>query len=136
MSTPVIRQLKSHISGPITILDSPPGTACPVIETISDSDFVILVTEPTPFGLHDLKLAVEVVRMMNISFGVIVNRQGAGDNRVQEWCNDQDIKILMEIPQSQEIASLYSKGIPFILELPEWKLKFQDLFNTIKETIA
>ena len=136
MSTPVIRQLKSHISGPITILDSPPGTACPVIETISDSDFVILVTEPTPFGLHDLKLAVEVARMMELPFGVVVNRQGVGDDRVQEWCKKENIQILMEIPQSQDIAKLYSEGKPFVMEMPEWKAKFQELFNTIKEVIA
>ena len=117
----------------LTILDSPPGTACPVIETISDSDFVILVTEPTPFGLHDLKLAIEVVRMMELPFGVIVNRQGVGDNRVQEWCKKQSVQILMEIPQSQDIARLYSQGKPFVLEMPEWKLKFQRLFSIIKE---
>lgn len=137
MATPVIKRLKSHLGGSKpAILDSPPGTACPVIETMSDADFVILVTEPTPFGLHDLKLAVEVVRLLGIPFGVIVNRMGSGDGRVQEYCAAQNIDLLMEIPQSQEIASLYSKGIPFVLEMPEWRERFIRLYEQItKEAV-
>ena len=132
MATPVIKRLKSHLDDSKTaILDSPPGTACPVIETMSDADFVILVTEPTPFGLHDLKLAVDVVRMLEIPFGVIVNRMGVGDDRVQRYCAEQGIDLLMEIPQSQVIAELYSRGVPFVLEMKEWRERFVQLFNDI-----
>jgi len=137
MATPIIKRLKSHIDDSRkVIMDSPPGTACPVIETMSDADFVILVTEPTPFGLHDLKLAVDVVRMMEIPFGVIVNRMGSGDGRVQEYCTSQDIELLMEIPQSQEIAELYSKGIPFTREMPEWRDRFIRLHESIERKVA
>ncbi|MFO7618177.1 MAG: ATP-binding protein [Thermoplasmata archaeon] len=137
MATPVIKQLKSHLDGSkIAILDSPPGTACPVIETVSDSDYVILVTEPTPFGLHDLKLAVDVVKMLKIPFGVIVNRMGVGDDRVQRYCTEQEIKLLMEIPQSQEIAELYSRGVPFVLEMKEWKERFVQLYNDITKEVG
>ncbi|MDO9537929.1 MAG: ATP-binding protein [Thermoplasmata archaeon] len=137
MATPVIKRLKSHLDETkTTILDSPPGTACPVIETMNGADFVILVTEPTPFGLHDLKLAVEVVRILDIPFGVIVNRVGVGDNRVQEYCKAQSIKILLEIPQDRHIASLYSDGISFVLEMPEWKGRFISLFEAIKSEVG
>ncbi len=137
MATPVIKRLKSHIDASRTvIMDSPPGTACPVIETMSDADYVILVTEPTPFGLHDLKLAIEVARLMGLRFGVIVNRMGSGDDRVQRHCSEQNIRLLMEIPQSQEIAELYSKGIPFVREMPEWKAKFRDLHARITKEVG
>jgi MinD superfamily P-loop ATPase len=137
MATPIIKRLKSHIDGSrIVIMDSPPGTACPVIETMSDADFVILVTEPTPFGLHDLKLAVDVVKMLKIPFGVIVNRMGSGDDRVRAYCNENGIDLLMEIPQSQEIAELYSKGIPFTREMPEWRERFVQLHRTIERKVG
>ncbi|MDD4307425.1 MAG: ATP-binding protein [Thermoplasmata archaeon] len=137
MATPVIKNLKSHIeSSRSALLDSPPGTACPVIETMSDANFVILVTEPTPFGLHDLKLSIDVVRMLDIPFGVIVNRMGSGDDRVQMHCKAEEINLLMEIPQSQEIASLYSKGIPFVTVMPEWKEKFMDLYDRISKEVG
>jgi MinD superfamily P-loop ATPase len=137
MATPVIKRLKAHLdySKPV-ILDSPPGTACPVIETMSDADFVILVTEPTPFGLHDLKLAIDVVRLLGKPFGVIVNRMGSGDDRVQIYCKAEGIDILMEIPQSQEIAILYSNGIPFVTEMPEWKGKFVKLYGRIAKEVG
>jgi MinD superfamily P-loop ATPase len=137
MATPVIKRLKYHVAASRTvILDSPPGTACPVIETMSDADFVILVTEPTPFGLHDLKLAVEVVRLLGIPFGVIVNRMGSGDDRVQRHCGEEGIEVLMEIPQDQGIARLYSKGTPFVQEMPEWKAKFRDLHAGIMKVVG
>lgn len=137
MATPIIRVLKSKINhSATTILDSPPGTACPVIETLNGADYAILVTEPTPFGLHDLKLAVEVVRALDLPFGVIVNRQGVGDDRVQEYCGKSGIEILMEIPQSQDIARLYSKGIPFTIEMSEWKDRFEELFKKIREAVS
>jgi MinD superfamily P-loop ATPase len=134
MATPVIKALKKRIDPEKTvILDSSPGTACPVIETIRGSDFCILVTEPTPFGLHDLKLAVEVARALKVPFGVVINRDGVGDDGVERYCTDENIEILMKIPQSREIAELYSRGRPFASELPEWREKFRKLHNNIAE---
>jgi MinD superfamily P-loop ATPase len=130
MAVPVIREVKRNIDNSRNvILDSPPGTSCPVIETVKDSDFCILVTEPTPFGLHDLKIAVQVLKDMEIPLGVVVNRAGMGDKKVYEYCKEKGIPIMLEIPYQRRIAELYSKGVPFSLEMPEWKEKFQTLFN-------
>ncbi len=132
-ATPVINQLKKHVDkNGIAILDAPPGNGCPAIETMHGSDFVILVTEPTPFGLHDLKIAVDIVRKFNIPFGVIINRYGIGDDSVEKYCNGEGIEILMKIPYSREIAELYSKGIPFVKEIKEWRKKFVELYEAIK----
>ncbi len=137
MATPVIRALKANIKKEKTvILDSPPGIACPVIETVDEADFVILVTEPTPFGLHDLKLAVDMLRTLKIPFGVIINRDGIGNDGVERYCKDEKIKILMKIPHDEKIARLYSKGIPFVQELSEWKNEFIGLFDSIKEEMG
>lgn len=134
MAVPVIRDVKRHIkNGKNVILDSPPGTSCPVIEAVKGSDFCILVTEPTPFGLHDLKITVQVLEDMKIPFGVIVNRAGIGDKKVYEYCREKNIPILLEIPFQRRIAELYSRGVPFSLEMPEWKEKFQILFNEIRK---
>jgi MinD superfamily P-loop ATPase len=134
MAVPIIREVKRHIrSGKNVILDSPPGTSCPVIQAVKGSDFCVLVTEPTPFGLHDLKIMVQVLESMGISFGVVVNRAGVGDKKVYEFCGEKSIPILLEIPYDKRIAELYSRGIPFSREMPEWKEKFQTLFKTVKE---
>ncbi len=136
MATPVIKALKTKIKNEKTvILDSPPGTACPVIESVNEADFVLLVTEPTPFGLHDLKLAVEMVRSLKIPFSVIINREGIGDDCVEKYCKEQKIKIILKIPHDEKIARLYSKGIPFIKQMPEWKNRFQELYKNIEESI-
>lgn len=134
MTIPVIKALKKKVDkNKDVILDSPPGTSCPVIEAISGSDYCLLVTEPTPFGLHDLKLAVEVVRHLKIPFGVIINRDGIGNERVESYCKKEGIEVLMKIPHSEKIAELYSRGIPFIEQMPEWKEKFIKLFKRINE---
>jgi MinD superfamily P-loop ATPase len=134
MAVPVIKEVKRQIKNdrPV-ILDCPPGTSCPVIETVKGSDFCVLVTEPTPFGLHDLKITVEVLKDMRIPFGVVVNRAGIGDRKVHEYCEEKNIPILLEIPYQRKIAELYSRGIPFSLEMPEWKEKFQMLFNQVRK---
>jgi len=132
MAVPIIAEVKRQISkDKNVILDSPPGTSCPVIQTVKGSDFCVLVTEPTPFGLHDLKIIVQVLENMNIPFGVVVNRAGAGDKGVHEFCREKNIPVLMEIPYDKRIAELYSQGVPFSREMPEWKTKFQELFKTI-----
>jgi MinD superfamily P-loop ATPase len=133
LAVPVIKAVKKQIKEAETvILDSPPGTSCPFVETVSGSDFCLLVTEPTPFGLYDLKIAVEVLRKIGIPFGVAVNRAGVGDKKVYEYCNKEGIRILLEIPYERRIAELYSKGVPFSLEMPEWADKFQMLYSEIK----
>ena len=133
MATPLIREVKRHINkSKNVILDAPPGASCPMIETVKNSDFCILVTEPTPFGLHDLKVAVQVLEDMKIPLGVVVNRAGIGDKKVYEYCRKKDIPILLEIPYQRRIAELYSRGIPFSLEMPDWREKFKTLFNEVK----
>ena len=130
MATPLIRQVKRFIDkSKNVILDAPPGTSCLVIETVKGSDFCILVTEPTPFGLHDLKITVQVLEDMAIPFGVVVNRAGIGDRKVYDYCNGKGIPILLEIPYERRIAELYSKGVPFSLEMKEYRERFQSLFN-------
>jgi len=137
MAVPIIREVKRQIDkNRNVILDSPPGTSCPVIETVKGSDFCILVTEPTPFGLHDLKITVQVLENMKIPFGVVINRAGIGDKKVYEYCREKNISILLEIPFQRKIAELYSKGIPFSLEMPEWKEKFEALFNETRELVG
>ena len=133
MASLLVREVKRRIDkSRNVILDAPPGTSCPVIETVKGSDFCILVTEPTPFGLYDLKITVKVLKDMKIPHGVVVNRTGIGDKKVYEYCEEKGIPILLEIPYQRKIAELYSKGIPFSLEMPEWPDKFQKLFEDVK----
>ena len=136
-AVPVIKALKKKIGkeGNV-IIDAPPGTSCPVIESINGSDYCILVTEPTPFGFHDLKLAIAVVRHLYIPFGIIINRDGVGDKKVEMYCQTEKIPILMKIPHSEEIANLYSMGIPFVKKLPEWHERFTELFRRIQEEVG
>lgn len=134
MAPPLIRAVKKHIDRNRTvIIDVPPGTSCPVVESIEGSDFCVLVTEPTPFGLNDLTLAVEVVRKLGIPFGIVINRDGFGDNETEKFCKTNDIPILMRIPLDTEIARKYSRGIPLVQAMPRWKPKFKKLFDDIKE---
>lgn len=133
MATPLIAALKDKIQDDnLVILDSPPGCACSFIETVRDSDHCILVTEPTPFGLYDLKLAVAVVRELNIPFSVIINKDGVGDDRVERYCEDEGIRVVMKIPYDTEIAKLYSQGTPFVLEDRGWQNKFSELLEEIQ----
>ncbi|MBA7508225.1 Iron-sulfur cluster carrier protein [subsurface metagenome] len=134
MAPPVIREVKKHINKKKTvIIDVPPGTSCPVITAIKDTDFVILVTEPTPFGLNDLSLTVEVVRKLKIPFGVIINRSDLGNKKTDEYCTGENIPILMRIPFSKKIAGIYSRGDSIVEALPEYREKFQRLFTKIKK---
>jgi MinD superfamily P-loop ATPase len=136
MPVPVIKEVKNYIKRQKTvIIDSPPGTSCSVIESVHKSDYCILVAEPTPFGLHDLKMTVEVLEEIKIPFGVVVNRAGIGDKKVYDYCKEKNIPVLLEIPFKRRLAELYSKGIPFTLEMPEWKEKFQQLSNEIRRRV-
>lgn len=132
MAPPLIRSVKKNIRNDMhAILDAPPGTSCPVIAAIRDTDFVILVTEPTPFGLHDLKLAVDMVRELNIPFGVVVNRVGIGDERIHLFCDREEIPIMSEIPDDRRIAEAYSRGDLIVDALPEYRSLFENLFLKI-----
>jgi MinD superfamily P-loop ATPase len=136
LAVPIIKEVKKHISnGKVVIIDSPPGASCPVIEAVKGSNFCILVTEPTPFGLHDLTIATEVLEQLKIPFGVVVNKSDLGDKKVWEFCFSKGIPILLEIPYQRRIAELYSKTIPFVEEMPEWKEKFQNLYIEIERLI-
>jgi len=128
MAPPIIKGLKRHIKNDkICILDAPPGTSCPTIETLKDCDVAILVTEPTPFGLNDLILAIEVTRQLNIPFGVVINRSDMGDDRVHNYLKEENIPLLMEIKHDIEIARLYSKGKVIVEEIPKYKEMFLEL---------
>lgn len=136
IATPVIKEVKSQINASKTvIIDAPPGTTCPVIESLKGSDFCILVTEPTPFGLNDLILAVEVLQKMKISFGVVINRSDLGNKKTEKYCQKENIPILMKIPFKKEIALAYSQGIPIINKFPEYKDQFKSLIYKIKKII-
>ena len=136
LAVPVTRKVKEHVSrDQLTIIDVPPGTSCPVVEAIEGSDFCLLVTEPTPFGLSDLRLAVEVVRAMKISCGVVVNRVGVGNSGVEEYCESEGLPILLQIPLDIEIARLYSQGIPLVEGIPSWRERFSHLFREIKDMV-
>jgi MinD superfamily P-loop ATPase len=133
---PLIKALKNKINKSKTVLiDVPPGTSCPVIESINGSDYCILVTEPTPFGLHDLKLAVEVMKHQYIPFGVVINRDGIGNKKVEIYCQQNHIPILLKIPERQKIAYLYSKGIPLVNEAYEWREMFGIVFQRIQNEV-
>ena len=133
MSPPLIRSVKDAAnSDGITIIDVPPGTSCPVIEAVRGSDFCLLVTEPTPFGLNDLILAVEMLRILEIPFGVAINRSDVGDNEVDNYCHREDIPILTKIPMDRDLAVAYSKGVPLVVAKPEWRDKFVKLSELIE----
>ncbi|RZN13996.1 MAG: (4Fe-4S)-binding protein [Methanosarcinales archaeon] len=132
MATSLIDQVKEHVdSGKTVIIDAPPGTACPVIAAVSGSDYCILVTEPTPFGLYDLKLIVEVLKVLKIPSGVVINKAGIGDKNVYNYCEEEAIPILLEIPYDKKIAEYYSKGLPFVNVIPTWKTQFTGMIDEI-----
>lgn len=127
-----INQLnKKYQEKTIKILDSPPGTSCPVIEVVKNSDFVILVTEPTPFGLNDLKLAVETVKKLNKDFAVVINRYGIGNEDTVDYCNKNDINVIARIPNNRMVAEMYSKGDLIYNEIPEFKRELKKIIEYI-----
>jgi len=136
MAPPIIRQVKEQANNEGTvIIDVSPGTSCPVVEAVKDSDFCMLVTEPTPFGLSDLVLAVETVKQLNIPCGVVLNRAGVGDDKVEEYCRKEKIPILLTIPLDTEVARLYSRGITLVAGMPQWQGGFLGLFDKIWEIV-
>jgi MinD superfamily P-loop ATPase len=137
MAPPVIRKVKEHTdSEKVVLIDVAPGTSCPVIEAIKGSDFCLLVTEPTPFGLNDLGLAVETVGKLNIPCGVVLNRAGIGDGRVGDFCSEEGIPVLLRIPLDTEVAKLYSRGIPLVEGIRQWQEAFLKLFHDIELIVS
>ena len=136
MSPPLIRKVRDcTLPDTLTIIDAPPGTSCPVIASMKGADFVLLVTEPTPFGLHDLKLAVGAVRILGIPCGLVINQSDIGDERVKKYAEEEDLPILMEIPFDRRIAEAYSRGEMLVEVMPEWEQEFKRLYNQIEEIV-
>jgi len=140
MSVPIISQLKKQqvpaSDNRVVILDAQPGTSCPVVETMRGVDFVLMVTEPTPFGLHDLRLAVQVARdELGLLVGVVVNRDGIGDVGVDEYCAAEGIPILMRIPLDRRIAEATSDGGALVEAMPEYRGAFQNLYGQIARLV-
>jgi MinD superfamily P-loop ATPase len=142
MATPIIHQLKGRALGGLppdglAIIDVSPGAACPVVEAVHGVDFCLMVTEPTPFGLHDLRIAVEVVRdELHIPVGIVVNRDGVGDTGVDEYCAAEGVPILMRIPLDRRIAEAYSEGVPMVEALPEYREEFVSLYERIRKEVT
>ncbi|MGO9570207.1 MAG: P-loop NTPase [Desulfomonilaceae bacterium] len=136
MSPPLIRAVKEKINpNKVAILDAPPGASCPVVNTVMGSDFVILVTEPTPFGLHDLRIAVDAISHLAIPLGVILNRSDVGDAEVQKFCVERGIPLLAEIPHSRKIAEGYARGNLLAVSAPQYIKMFLELLERIRELI-
>ena len=132
MSPPVIRAVKRAApEADLVIIDAPPGTSCPVIESVRSSDFVILVTEPTPFGLNDLKLAVEMVRALKLPFGVVINRADLGDQETSVYCRRNRIPILAEIPDDRKVAEAYSRGTMAAEAMDRYRRLFAGLLEKV-----
>jgi MinD superfamily P-loop ATPase len=136
MSPPIIRAVKRHLPrAGIAILDAPPGTACPVMETVRDADFVVLVAEPTVFGLHDLTLIAQAVRQAGVPCGVALNRVGRAGDGVERYCAHTDIPILVRIPEDRRIAEMYSRGELAVRRFPGYDRWMIDLFGQLRRAV-
>ena len=134
---PMIRAIKRRLPpDELVIVDAPPGTSCPVVETIRDADYVVLVTEPTPFGLHDLRLAVGMLRELELPFGVIINRCDIGDSLVWEYCEQEDIRILLELPFQRRIAEAYATGRLAVDENQGFRAKMLSVYQSIVQEMT
>jgi MinD superfamily P-loop ATPase len=120
----------------IEIRDAPPGASCPVVETMRGADFILLVTEPTPFGLHDLKQVVGITRELGIPAGVVVNRDGIGDNAVETYCAEAGLPILLRIPMERRFAEAIASGKTLVDAAPEYRAAFQTLLQDITARVA
>ena len=115
------------------VIDAPPGTSCPFVASVKHADYVLLVTEATPFGLHDLKLAVAVLRRLGLSFGVIINRADMGDNKTERWCCEEKIPIHLQIPFARKIAAGYAAGVSLVDTCPELRGSFAALLKELQQ---
>jgi MinD superfamily P-loop ATPase len=128
-----IKYVDDNFDGYIKLLDAPPGTSCPVIEASRFSDYVVLITESTPFGLNDLTLAVETMRVLNQKFGVVINRYGIGDNGVEEYCQAEGIPIITKIQNDKELAKLYANGELIYPKIEHFKNSLDEIINFFEE---
>ncbi len=136
MAPPLIRKVREHIRPEaLTIIDAPPGTSCPVIASMKGADFVLLVTEPTPFGLYDLKLALGAVKLLGIPCGLVINRSDIGDDHVRAYAEAEKVPILMEIPFARKIAEAYSRGEMPVETDDHWKVMFRELYRRIEAIV-
>ncbi len=134
LAVPVIRQLKRWRDpqpDELVIIDAPPGTSCPVVEAIRGADYALLVTEPTPFGLHDLRLAYDLTRELGIPAGVILNRDGIGTADVEKFCAAAGLPVLLHIPLDRSIAEGLAQGIPLVNTHPEYRARFREVFEKV-----
>ena len=137
MSPPVIREAKRRLdTGKTVIVDSPPGTSCPVVESVRGADYCPLVTEPTPFGLYDLSLAVEMAQELGTPCGVVLNRATNDDSTVEEFCRERGLPVLMKIPLDRRIAELYSEGVTLVEGMPGWRPAFRELARRLRNGSA
>lgn len=133
LAVPVIKKVRKLADKRrLVLIDAPPGTSCPVIESVNGCDFCLLVTEPTPFGLNDLALAVGMATELGVPCGVIINRAGSGDGLIEDYCRQKAIPVLLKIPLERQIAALYSRGVTLAEGLPEWQSKFIALYDRVK----
>ena len=138
LAVPVIRQLKNWAalsSEETTIIDSPPGTSCPMVETVTGADFVILVTEPTPSGLHDLELADQVLHEMGLPAGVVINRDATGYEDLDDFCERTGLPVLLRIPFDREVAKALAQGVPLVRTLPEYRHAFIRIASDIQSAM-
>ena len=132
MASPLIAKLK-QICHPdkINIVDAPPGTSCSMVESVSKTDYCILVTEPTPFGLHDLKLSIEVLQFLEIHFGVVINKSQKESDLIEDYCSETEIPVLLKLPFDRRLAEAYSQGEPAVKLFPDLKNRFNELYEKI-----
>ncbi len=135
-ATPVIAQLKGHTNPTrVCVIDAPPGTSCPFVESVKDSDVCLLVTEPTPFGLNDLKLAIEVTEILGLPRAVLINRADVGDDSVERYCVEKGVSILLKIPHHRAIAEAYAVGKPLIEAKPEYIDLLCDMYDALERMV-
>lgn len=134
MATPIVHHLKERVNPKrVTLLDAPPGTGCPAIETLRGANFALLVTEPTPFGLHDLRLALEVTRILGVPAGVVISKDGIGTDALERYCIKAGIPVLLRIPMDRRIAAAYAHGIALVEAFPEWNEAFVGLYDAASQ---
>lgn len=133
---PVIQAAKAAATGEYAICDAPPGTSCPLVATLRGADYVLLVTGPTPFGLSDLRLTVEVLRRMGMAFGVVINRAVRASSLIDEYCHREAIDILGEIPDDRRIAETYAAGRPIVEALPGYRALFRSILEACLERVT
>lgn len=133
----VIKAVKKEwMQSPRAIIDCPPGMSCPVVEALDGVDYCLVAAEDTPFGLHDMEALIEVLKILKVPFGVVINREGMGDGRVAAYCRKRGIPVLLTIPFDRKIARLVGRGQVFVREMPEWREPLQGLWNKIEEVMS